>query len=312
MDPKKDYYKILGVSERASQEEIKKAYRKLAKEYHPDTHAGDKKAEERFKEISEAHSILSDSKKRQQYDLMRRNPFASGQGNYGHSGFEDGGFRVRFGEEVGGGLGGIDDLLNSFFGFGRRSSASPGSPFEDIFQRPRTRRTKKGADLQAEVTVPFELAAMGGETIVQTPAGKRVKIKLPPGTNDGKRMKISGQGTASPGGGMAGDLYLTVHVAAHPKFDRRGNDIYSSKRINIAQAVLGTVLEVTTIDKKKVKLKIPPGTGSGKLFRLKGLGIPGPNGRSDHLVRIEISTPEKLSSQSRKTFEEWARREGLL
>ncbi len=316
MDPKKDYYKILGINENASQDDIKKAYRKLAKQYHPDTHSGDKKAEERFKNVSEAYAVLKDEKKRREYDMMRKNPFAgAGQNGFGFnpgSQQQGGGFRVNFGEGGSGGFGGFDDLLGSLFGFGgKRSGGFSGSSQQDAF-RGRSRQPRKGADVQAEVSIPFELAARGGETMVQTPTGKRVKLKIQPGTDSGKKMKISGQGSPSPAGGPAGDLYIILKVKPHAKYERKGNDIYATEKINMAQAVLGTEIEVTTIQNKKVKLRIPAGSDSGKLFRLKGLGIQAANGKGDHYVRIEITTPDKLSSKARKSFEEWARGAGLL
>ena len=311
MDPRKDYYKILGVSESASAAEIKKAYRELAKKYHPDKHAGDKQAENRFKDISEAYSILGDSKKRQEYDMMRRNPFASGQAG-GFGDFSNGGFRVNFGgSNVSGSM--FDDLLGNLFGFGGRRSASA-SPFgEDVFGGSRRRASQRGADVQTKITIPFEMAARGGETIVKTPSGKKVKLKIPAGTEDGKKIKMSGQGWPSPqAGGVPGDLYITIQVAPHPRFERKGNDIYTTEYINFAQALFGTEIQVTTIDGKKVKLKIPAGTDGGKLFRLKGLGIHSANGQGDHYARIEINTPKKLSGSLKRSFREWAQNAGLL
>jgi len=318
MDPKKNYYDILGVSENASQDEIKKAYRKLAKKYHPDRRGGDKAAEEKFKDISEAYSVLSDPEKRKQYDMMRKNPFATGEGMGGFdfgdfAGTGPGGFRVHFGGTGGGGFGGFEDILSDLFGFGHRGARTGfAGAEEDIFRKARAQQTQRGADVQAEITIPFELAARGGETTVVTPTGKKIKIKIPPGTDDGKKMKISGQGSPAPYGGTPGDLYIVIHVAPHPKFERKGNDIYSTERINLAQAVLGTQLEVKTIDNKTVKLKIPPGTDSGKLFRLKGLGIQNSHGKGDHYVKVEIVVPKNLSPHLRKEFEEWARKAGLL
>jgi len=307
MDPRKDYYKILGVGENASQDEIKKAYRRLAKQYHPDTHAGDKKAEERFKDISEAYAALNDPKKRREYDLMRKNPFASGRSDFGGQG----GFRVNF-EDLNQGVGGIDDLLGNLFGFGGRRTRAE-NPFSgDTFRRSRSRQPIKGNDLQMEVTIPFELAVQGGETVIHAPGGKNLKLKIAVNTEDGKKVKMTGRGYPAPHGGQPGDLYVVLHVADHPRFERKGDDIYSSERINIAQALLGTEIEVLTIYNKKVKLKIPAGTDSGKLFRLKGLGIQKPNGKGDHYVRIEIGTPKHMSSGSKKRFEEWARKMGLL
>ncbi len=312
MDPRKDYYKILGVSSKASQDEIKRAYRKLAKEFHPDTHGGDKKAEERFKEISEANSVLGDPKKRREYDLMRQNPFASGEGNFGQGGYGgSGNYRVNFGES-GGNFGGFDDLLSNLFGFGNRRSGFSGAGSEDIFSRTRARRPQKGQDVQSEITIPFELAAMGGETMVKTLTGKNVRLRVPAGIEDGKKMKITGQGYPAPPGGTPGDYYVIIRVAAHPRLERKGNDLYASENINFAQALFGSEIEVTTLDHKKVKIKIPAGTDSGKLFRLKGLGIQNAKGRGDFYVRIEIETPKNLSRGTKKEFEEWAKKSGLL
>ncbi len=318
MDPKKDYYKILGVNENASSDVIKKAYRKLAKEYHPDTHAGDKKAEESFKNISEAYSILKDPKKRQEYDLMRKNPFVSGQPGAGGYGFRDfgdqsgGGFRVNFGGSGAGGSFGLDDLLGNFFGFNRQTGGSGFGFGGDPFSQSHTRSRRKGTDYQATITIPFEEAARGGETYVQTPGGKQVKLKIQPGTEDGKKVRMTGYGSPASNGGIAGDLYITIHVAKHPRFERKGKDIYSTEEINFAQAFLGTEIEVTTINDKKVKLKIPAGTNSGKIFRLKKLGIQSPKGTGDHYVKIMITSPRNISNRAKKTFEEWARNAGLL
>lgn len=313
MDPKKDYYKILGLSENASQEEIKKVYRRLAKEYHPDTKSGDKTSEERFKNISEAYSILKDPKKRQEYDLMRKNPFASGQGGFDFRGFSrQGGTRAEYGDF--GGSSDFDDILSSFFGFGKKKPrASAGFGFnEDIFSRNRSRPRQKGTDYHASIRIPFELAANGGETFVQTPTGKNVKLRITPGTEDGKKVKLTGYGSTSPDGGPAGDLYITLQVDAHPHFERKGNDIYSYEEVNYAQALLGSEIEVRTIHDQTVKLKIPAGTDSGKTFRLKKLGIEGPTGTGDHYVRIMIRTPKNLSGRIRKQFEEWARAAGMF
>jgi molecular chaperone DnaJ len=318
MDPKKDYYKILGVNENATLDEIKKSYRKLAKQYHPDTHAGDKQAEERFKNISEAYSTLKDPKKRQEYDLMRKNPFASGQPGAGGYGFRDfgdqggGGFRVNFGGTGTGGSFGLVDLLQNFFGFNRQAGGSGFGFDEGPFSQSRSRSRRKGSDYQASITIPFEQAARGGEAYVQTPAGKQVKLKIAAGTEDGKKVRMTGYGAPAPNGGIAGDLYITIHVARHPKFERKGNDIYVTEEINFAQAFLGTEIEVTTINNKKVMLKIPPGTDSGKIFRLKKLGIQSSSGTGDHYVRIIITTPRNISSRAKKEFEEWARNTGLI
>jgi len=310
MDPKKDYYKILGVNENASVDEIKKAYRKLAKEFHPDVRAGDKNAENRFKDISEAYAILKDPEKRKQYDMMHKNPFASGQGGFNYGDFgNSGGFRVNFGGS-GGNFGGLDDLLGSFFGFGGRRGSSR-SGFQGDYRDFNQRAPQKGADFESSITIPFELAALGGETLVQTPIGKHIKIKIAPGTEEGKKIKLTGQGSPAPRGGEPGDLYITIRISPHPKFERKGNDIYSDEEINFAQAFFGTEIEVRTINHQTVKLKIPAGTDSGKVFRLKNLGIQSSKGRGSHFVRILIKSPKSISGKLKKQFEEWAKSAGM-
>jgi len=314
MDPKKDYYKILGVSENATQEEIKKAYRKLAMEYHPDRRKGDKAAEEKFKDISEAYSVLGDEKKRKEYDMLRKNPFM-GQGGFGYEGTGPGGYRVHFGE---GDFGNLGDIFSDLFGFGfgrsrgRTSGFGTDVGFEDLFTGARSRGPRRGADVEARVTIPFELAANGGETIISTGTGKRVKIKIPPCIEEGKKIRIKGQGAPSPEGGEPGDLYVTINIAPHPEFERRGNDIYSTANINVAEAILGTQIQVKTVDGKKVKLKIPPLTSSGKVFRLPGMGIKNEKGRGDHYVRINIMVPRDLTPSQIKEFKEWAKKVGLV
>ncbi|RMG66854.1 MAG: J domain-containing protein [Calditrichaeota bacterium] len=314
MDPRKDYCKILGVSETASQDEIKRAYRELAKKYHPDAVGGDKAKEERFKEISEAYSVLSDPAKRKEYDTMRRNPFAGQQGGYDFQG-APGGFRVHFESAD---LGDLSDLFGDFVGRGSRTGESFSRFFDlgDLFgnarQKTRTRRATTGADVEAQITIPFELAVNGGETVISTGTGKRIKIKIPPGTEDGKRIRIRGQGQPSPNGGPAGDLFVVIRVAPHPEFERKGKDIYSTLHINLAEAVLGTEKTVQTVGGKRVKLKIPPGTSSGKLFRLPGLGVPAENGAGDHYVRVLVDVPEHLTPGQRKEFKEWAKKVGLI
>jgi DnaJ-class molecular chaperone len=311
MDAKKDYYNILGVNENASPDDIKKAYRKLAKEYHPDAKGGDKRSEERFKNISEAYAVLKDPKKRQEYDLMRKNPFLGSQGG----GFEDftnsgGGSRVNFGRS-GSGVG-LDDLLSDFFGFSGKRGGSRRQSEEDLFGFSRREARHKSEDFHATINIPFELAARGGETYVQTPTGKQVKLKITPGTEDGKKVKMTGQGAPAPAGGIPGDLYITIHVDKHPKYQRKGLDIYSSEEINFAQALLGTEIEVTTINQQKVKLKIPAGTDSGKVFRLKKLGIQTSDDTGDQYVKIMIQAPKNLSGRAKREFESWAREAGLL
>jgi DnaJ-class molecular chaperone len=312
MKHKANYYKVLGVREDASQEEIKKAYRRLAKEYHPDSRGGDKAAEEQFKKISEAYSILSDEQRRQQYDLRRQGGFIGSDG-FDFQGSSTGSYGVHFGED----MGDIEDVFNNFFsGFGKNST--PGEDFfnnnmnfEDFF-RPGAPPRSNGADMESTITIPFEMAINGGDTIIKTGGGKRVKIKIPAGTEDGKKIRLQGHGTPSHNGGNAGDLYLTIKVSSHPEFERIENDIHSSLYINIAEAVLGTEVQIKTVSGRQVKLKIPAGTSSAKVFRLPGMGVKTKTGSGDHYVRIEIDVPWNLSISQKREFRTWAKKMGLI
>jgi DnaJ-class molecular chaperone len=305
MDPRKDYYKVLGVSENASQDEIKKAYRKLAKEYHPDKHAGDKKAEERFKDISDAYSILGNAEKRKKYDMFRKNPWA-GQGGYNFQDAGPGGFHFESG---GGGFDNFSDIFGNLFGGGNRRRSGSIS-FEDLFGGAQT-RTFKGRDIEAKLTIGFDLAATGGETIIRTSSGKKVKIKIPAGIENGKKIRIRGQGE-SPPNGESGDLYVQINIAPHPQFERKGDDIYRTIEVNMAEALLGKEITVRTIHGKQVKLKIPAGTSSGRTFRLPGLGIHSKSGKGDFFVKIAITVPTNLNQKQLKEFREWAYKSGLV
>ncbi len=298
-----DYYKILGVGENATQDEIKKAYRKLAKQHHPDSQGGNKTAEEKFKSISEAYSVLSDKKKRQQYDMMRKAGFPGG----GYD-FTNGGGQSPFGNADN-----LQDLFSNLFGggfSGGRGQRDQHSGFEDVFTRRRPPR--RGPDMESVITIPFELAVNGGETVVRTGSDKRIKVKIPAGVEDGKKIRLRGQGGMAQGGGEAGDLYLIIKVAPHADFERRGNDIYSNVFINIGEAVLGTEVHVNTVSGKKVKLKIPAGTSSGKVFRLPKMGVKSATGQGDHYVRVEIDVPASLSITQKRDFKNWARKVGLI
>lgn len=314
MNPQVDYYEILGVPEDASLEDIKKAYRRLAKEYHPDSRGGDKAAEEQFKKISAAYSILSDKQKRHQYDVIRRNNSFLGSDGFNFQGSNPGSYRVEFGE----GMGDIGDIFSNLFGGGLGQGSSPGEGFfggkmnmEDMF-RSKNSAPQRGVDMESTITVPFEMAINGGETIIKTGSGRRVKIKIPAATEDGKKIRLRGHGAPSPNGREAGDLYLTIKVTGHPEFERRGDDIHSSIYINVAEAILGTEVEVKTINGKQAKLKVPPGTSSAKIFRLPGLGVKNALGYGDHFVRIEIDIPSGISISQKREFKAWARKLGLI
>lgn len=305
---KKDYYSLLNVSRTATPEEIKKAYRKLAMQYHPDKNPGDKKAEEKFKEFSEAYEVLSDAKKRELYD------------QFGHAG-PQGGF---------GGAGGA----GGFGGFGGYGGARGGGPdqdpfrdifgdvFSDIFNTrgygpgagagagPRRRQTK-GSDLRYTLNVSFEEAALGTEKVisfVRQRSGKdetaKLSVNVPAGVKDDQRLKLAGEGDSHIGG-AAGDLYVIIKVQEHPLFKRQDNDILMDLPVTYTSAILGTSVEIPTLSGKAM-IRIPPGTHSGQTFRLKGKGFPkiGGFGAGDMLVRLVVDTPDKINTRQKELLEE--------
>ncbi|CRF32686.1 Chaperone protein DnaJ [Brachyspira suanatina] len=355
MAEKRDYYEVLGVAKTATNDEIKKAYRKLAMQYHPDRNPGNKEAEDKFKEATEAYEILSDEKKRAQYDQFGfqgvHSDFADA---YGRGGFD---FSSMFGG--GGGFGDLDDIFSSFFGGGFSGRGS--------------RSQRRGNDIRHDVTLSLEDAVFGkkmeikldkndicdvchgtgaepgtktqtcptcggsGEvrmaqgffsvrrtcnrcngsgSIVTTPCKncrgtgtvkkvKTISVNIPKGIEDNTQLRVSGEGEAI-GGGVAGDLYLYIHVSPHPYFVRDGIDLVTEVGINIAQAALGADIYIQTLDKKKVKIKIPAGTNSGQIFKLKGSGATHINrsGRGDLLVVVNIDVSSKLSAEEKRLFNE--------
>lgn len=298
----KDYYQILGVSENASDQDIKKAYRELAKKYHPDKHKGDAQAEERFKEISEAYGVLNNPQKRAQYDQMRKYGAFGGDfsssGGYQNINFDDlgsmfsGGFRGKRSA----GFGGFGDLFSDLFGGGRESDFSP--------------RQQKGGDLSAELTVPFDVAISGGKQTIRVNS-KRLSVNIPEGVEDGKRIRLKGQGQPGLGGGPAGDLIVTIHVAPHPNFRRKGADLYSTLSINMVQAALGDKVRVSTYNKGAVDVKIPPGTQPGKTLKLTGLGIQANGKQGDHYVEIHLTIPQSLSPKAKDYLKKFATEAGM-
>ncbi len=372
MPPSKDYYAVLGVPASASQDAIKKQYRKLAKKFHPDTNANDPKAAERFKEISEAYTVIGDAEKRKQYDDMRRlgafgGGFSSSRGSRPSSGpaggaHAPGGFKF---EDLGdlGGLGGFGDLFSSMFGGGRSRSRGP----------------ERGQDVERSLEVPFRTAATGGKVpvelevteecetchgsggapgakfqtcpecggrgtisfgqggfAVQRPcpqclgrgqvpsercptcggngeirARRKVLITVPAGADTGTRIRLKGQGGRGPRNGPPGDLLITIQVAADRFYAREGLDLVAKVPINIAQATLGSKVGVRTLNGKKVAIRIPPGTPSGKRFRVKGQGVEKDGARGDLIVQVEVTVPEKLTPDQEKMMREFAEAGGL-
>jgi len=370
--PYKDYYRILGVSENATQDEIKKAYRRLAKKYHPDANPGDAKAAEKFKEINEAHEVLSDRKKRKQYDDLR---------HFAKAGMGSGTFRGTFD---------LNDLLRQFAGAGGTRTRTftfedlgglgdLGDIFASIFDRGgRFRRQRygpqRGEDLYTEIEIPFDTAAKGGTTVIsvtkdevcdrcggsgarpgskvercpqcggtgtisvtqgafavsrpcprcygrgeivtepcpkcggtgQVIAQKRISVKIPPGIEDGAKIRLRGQGQPGTSGGPPGDLILKVRISPHRFFRRKGADVYCDITINLAQAVLGSKIRVRTLNDRKAILRIPPGTQPGTTFRLKGLGIRTDSTVGDQYVTVHVEIPKNLSSKEKQLFEQFA------
>ena len=259
----KDFYKILGVDKNVEAAELKKVYRKLARKYHPDSNPGDAAAEAKFKDISEAYSVLSDAEQRKEYDELRA--MGSGArftaGGSGAGGFED--VFSRF--QRGGGGADFDDIFSMFNqGGGSRRGGGFGG-FGGGFGGP-----QKGADVRARTTLDFLAAAKGDTISLQGEDGKTFKVKIPAGVADGQKIRLRGRGRPSPNGGEAGDIVVEVTVCSHPVFSRDGLNVRLSVPVTFTEAVLGTTIEVPTLDGSRVKLRVAPGTPSGRVLRVKG------------------------------------------
>ena len=317
-EQKRDYYEVLGVSRGASEDEIKKAYKKMARKYHPDLNPGDKTAEEKFKEVNEAYEVLSDADKKARYD------------QYGHAGvdpnFGAGGFGGGF--DGGFDFGDLGDIFGSFFGggFGGGRRTNPNAP-------------QRGESIRMSIAISFEEAAFGCEKAVtveryetcDTCHGngcapgtspevcpdchgtgtvrkkKTIQASIPAGIDNGQTISIRGQGNAGKNGGPAGDLLITITVRPHELFRREGTSVLCEAPITFTQAVLGAELEIPTID-GKVKYTLPEGTQSGTTFRLKGKGIPSINGRGrgDQYVTVYIETPKNLNKEQKEALKKFA------
>jgi curved DNA-binding protein len=299
-----DYYQVLGVRRDASQEEIQQAYRKLARTHHPDVNK-DPGAEERFKDISEAYAVLSDPDTRRRYDAFgpgfRQVPedvdpdawqrtAGGGRQRRARAGRAAAGTGADFG--FGADLG-LEDLLGGLFGGGRRAGWGPA----------------RGADAEAELEVSVEEAYRGGRrtiTIGGAPGTRTLDVKIPAGVTDGQRIRLAGQGSRAAGDAPAGDLYLIVHIAPHPRYRVEGRNIRVSLPLAPWEAALGTSVPVDTPD-GEAKVKVPPGTSSGRVLRLRGRGLPGQRGSpGDLLAEARIVVPSRLSRKERQLFEELA------
>ncbi len=295
-----DYYKTLGVAREAPPEEIRKAYKKLAKKYHPDARPDDKEAVEMFKRVQEAFDVLGDPEKRKHYDEFgTRVPFGAGpqaRGQATRGGPID--LSDLFSFDTGGSVD-LGDLFGAGFPQGGRSTRAP-------------RRARRGGDLQTAAEIPFATAIQGGEHELQLEhqgRRERISVKIPAGVETGSVIRLTGQGEPAPKGGEPGDLLITIRVAAHPWFRREGNNLLIDLPITVSEAALGAKIDVPTLSEGLVTLTIPPGTSSGARLRLRGKGAPDRvlKQRGDQLVVVKIVVPQKLDARARTLFEELAR-----
>jgi len=313
----KDYYKVLGVDRDASQEDIKKAFRNLARKYHPDV-KGSESSEEKFKEINEANQVLSDTEKRQKYDQ-----FGSHYKQYSRAGGQPedfnwgpwrtqgrpggGGYQTRqvspeemeqiFGNLGGiggmGGMGGFSDFFETLFGGVGRSSGQQ-----------RTHRAQVQLDAKHDVEITLEEAHRGTTRILTWEDGRKIEAKIPPGVKTGSKVRLRGQGRRSSRGGGVGDLYLKIKVLPHPLFEREGDDLRTNVPVGLYDALLGGEVEVAAIN-RRVKLTIPPETENGKIFRLRGLGMPelrNPQKRGDLFAKVNVLLPKNLSTEEKRCY----------
>ncbi len=313
----KDYYKILGVGRDASQDDISKAFKKLARKYHPDLHPGDKTAEGKFKEAGEAYEVLKDPEKRKLYDQLGPN-WQQGQNFQPPPGFEN--MRDNFsgqdgpGGQAGGfGAGGFSDFFETLFGGGGGGFSGARGGFGGFQQRPR-----RGQNAEAGFEIGLEDAYKGGPQSVNLqeqvagPGGfptmrtRTLKVNIPAGVRDGQKIRLAGQGSPGGPGAEPGDLYLRIKVRPHPQFKVKDDNVVFDLALTPWEAALGTTVRVPTLD-GAVELRVPPGVGSGAKLRVRGKGLGTAGKRGDELVRIMVQTPKTLTDDERRLFEELAR-----
>ncbi len=319
----KDYYATLGVSKAATEKEIKQAFRKLARKLHPDVNPGDKQAETRFKEINEAYEVLGDPAKRKKYDELGANwrlyeqaeaqggpnPFA-GQWSVNMGGGGGGrGFRTMTQDEMAdlfGDANPFSDFFTTFFG---------GEPDAGRGARGRARQ-RTGRDVEHEIELTLDEAYQGTMrrlSLKHDGHARTVDVRIPAGVGDGSRVRVAGEGEHGVGGASSGDLYLRVRLAPHPEFERKGRDLYVKVPVAVPTAVLGGEAEVRTLAGKPVRLRIPPLTQNGQVFRLKGYGMPRvghPDDKGDLYARVEARLPTELSAEEREHYEALAKAAG--
>jgi DnaJ-class molecular chaperone len=322
----KDYYSTLGVAKTATEKEIKQAFRKLARKHHPDVNPGDKSAEARFKELNEAYEVLGDPAKRRKYDELGANwrmyeqagaggapgsPFGGPAGGWNVH-FEGGapgggGFRTMTEEEMREMFGDQDpfsDFFHTFFG----GHVDPG----DAGRRGRgakARATRQGRDVESEITLTLEEAGLGTtrQLSIKTDGHARtVPVRIPAGVTDGARVRVSGEGEHGTGGAQSGDLYLRIRLAPHERFERKGRDLHTRVSVPLTTAVLGGEVDVTTLNGRSLRLRIPPTTQNGQVFRLKGHGLPTvgkPDEAADLYATVDVELPRELTTEQRTHFE---------
>jgi len=302
----KDYYKILGVNKAASQKDIKKAFRKLAAKYHPDKNKGDKKAEEKFKEVNEANEVLSDPEKRKKYDTLGANwqAYEQGGGDWRqyanqnrHGGSRTFTFEGDPSEFFGGGESGeFSSFFDMFFGGGQGPTRRT--------QRTRRQSGFKGQDIEAELPITL-LEAYNGSKRTFELNGKKLRISIKPGSYDGQKLKLKGKGQKGANGGSDGDLYIKLKVQKDPLFTRDGDDLSSVVKLDLYTAVLGGKIDVHTM-KGTIKVNVPQGSKSGSVLRLKGKGMPNyknPNNHGNLLIKLDVTFPKNLTREEIELFE---------
>lgn len=312
----KDFYKVLGVSKTVTPAELKTAYRKLARKYHPDQNPENAAAEAKFKEISEAHSVLSDPEQRKEYDAVRAMGGGARFTAPGGGGGQAGGFEDVFGGMFGGGGGGrqqsysfqqggggFDDILGGMFGRGGQAGGGFGSASGGFrgYGGP-----TRGHDVVASTTIDFITAVHGDQITLQTQDGRTIKVKIPAGVADGQKIKLRGKGQPSPDGGEAGDIVLTITVRKHPVFERDGLNLRVAVPITFIEATLGATIEVPTLGGPPVKLRVAPGTPSGRVLRVKGRGVTTAKGTGDLLAEVLVAVPSHLSKDAEEKLLEFA------
>ena len=310
-----DYYQVLGVDKKASADELKKAYRKLALKWHPDKNPNNKAAEEKFKKISEAYAVLSDNKKRGEYDqfgsadqfrqqysqedIFRDVDLDEILRSFGFGGGRGGGRTTfRTGRRGGAHSQGNDDPFSGLFGGGMGGQQYANVP-------------EKGQDAEYNLSISLEESVFGADKKISFQLENRIEdisVKIPPGISSGKKLRLPGKGLSGYNGGPKGDLYLNINVLPHPIYSRDGNDLYIEKTIKFTQAALGTTIDVPTLDGSTKRLKLSPGTQNNTKIRMKGYGVPGLKGapKGDQFVKINIEVPRKLSDKQIKLIEQLA------